>query len=111
MRNLFAPIVASLLYIMPSVASAKVAQSDTLQSTRDATHVVVTDAPATTVVHSGVATSVTRKTADDQSDKAKYAAREADSTKAQNYRGGDTLVIGTSAAVAILAVILIIVLI
>jgi hypothetical protein len=107
MRYFFAPIVASLLYIMPSDASAKVAESDTVRSTRDATHVVATPTPAAPVA----ASSVTRKAADDQSDQAKYAAREADSTKAQNYRGGDTLVIGTTAAVAILAVILIIVLI
>lgn len=107
MRYLFAPIVASLLYIMPSDASAKAAASDTLHSTRDATHVVVTTpAPA-----APVASSLTRNAANDQSDKAKYAAREADSTKAQSYRGGDTLVIGSTAAVVILAVILIIVLI
>jgi len=110
MRYLFAPIVASLLYIMPSDAGAKVAASDTLSSTRDATH-VVTPAHVAPVVRSDVTASVTRKASDDQSDQAKYAAREAVSTKAQNYRGGDTLVIGTTAAVAILAVILIIVLI
>lgn len=44
-------------------------------------------------------------------DKSRYAQREAASPEAQAYRGGDTIVIGASAAVAILAVILILVLI
>jgi hypothetical protein len=44
-------------------------------------------------------------------DRARYAQKEAQSGEAQNYRGGDTLVIGASAATAILAVILLIVLI
>jgi hypothetical protein len=43
-------------------------------------------------------------------DKARYAAREAASPEAQAYRGGDTIVIGATAATAILAVILLIVL-
>ena len=45
------------------------------------------------------------------SDRARYAQKEAQSGDAQNYRGGDTLVIGAGAATAILAVILLIVLI
>jgi hypothetical protein len=47
----------------------------------------------------------------DTSDRARYAQKEAQSGDAQNYRGGDTLVIGAGAATAILAVILLIVLI
>jgi hypothetical protein len=46
-----------------------------------------------------------------KTDRARYAQKEAQSGEAQNYRGGDTLVIGASAATAILAVILLIVLI
>ncbi len=46
-----------------------------------------------------------------QGDRARYASKEAQSGDAKNYRGGDTLVIGASAAVAILAVLLVIVLI
>src|SRR3954469_7699836 len=46
----------------------------------------------------------------DKTDRARYAQKEAQSGEAQNYRGGDTLVIGASAATAILAVILLIVL-
>jgi hypothetical protein len=46
-----------------------------------------------------------------QSDRDRYAAKEANSGDAKDYRGGDTVVIGASAAVAILAVLLVIVLI
>ena len=46
-----------------------------------------------------------------QDDRARYAAKDAQSGEAKNYRGGDTVVIGASAATAILAVILLIVLI
>lgn len=45
------------------------------------------------------------------SDKSRYAAREAASPQAQDYRGGDTIVIGASTAAVILAVVLILVLI
>jgi hypothetical protein len=44
-------------------------------------------------------------------DRARYAAKEAQSGNAKDYRGGDTVVVGASAATAILAVILILVLI
>jgi Flp pilus assembly protein TadB len=46
-----------------------------------------------------------------QSDRDRYAAKEAKSGDAKDYRGGDTVVIGASAAVAILAVLLVLVLI
>jgi hypothetical protein len=46
-----------------------------------------------------------------QDDRARYAAKEAKSGEAKDYRGGDTVVIGASAATAILAVLLLIVLI
>jgi hypothetical protein len=46
-----------------------------------------------------------------QNDRARYASKEAQSGEAKDYRGGDTVVIGASAATAILAVILLIVLI
>lgn len=45
-------------------------------------------------------------TADEQ----RYAAREASSPNAQEYRGGDAIVIGASTATVVLAVILLIVL-
>ncbi len=43
-------------------------------------------------------------------DTARYAEREAQSREALGYRGGDTLVIGTSAAVVILAIVLVVIL-
>jgi hypothetical protein len=46
-----------------------------------------------------------------QDDRARYAAKESKSGEAKDYRGGDTVVIGASAATAILAVILLIILI
>jgi len=45
-----------------------------------------------------------------QSDRARYAEKDAQSGEAKDYRGGDTLVIGASAATAILAVLLLVVL-
>jgi hypothetical protein len=45
------------------------------------------------------------------SDRARYADKEAQSGEAKDYRGGDTVVIGASAATAILAVLLLIILI
>src|SRR5688572_20597499 len=45
-----------------------------------------------------------------KSDRARYAEKEAQSGEAQNYKGGDTVVIGASAATAVLAVLLLIVL-
>lgn len=44
------------------------------------------------------------------SDAARYAAKEANSPDAKNYRGGDTVVIGATAATVILAVVLLVVL-
>ena len=44
-------------------------------------------------------------------DEARYAAKEQASPNAENYKGGDTVVIGATAATAILAVLLLIILI
>lgn len=43
-------------------------------------------------------------------DLSRYAARDAASPEAKNYRGGDTVVIGATAATAILAVLLLVIL-
>jgi len=43
-------------------------------------------------------------------DLSRYAARDAASPDAKNYRGGDTVVIGATAATAILAVLLLVIL-
>ena len=50
------------------------------------------------------------RAADTTGDQARYAEREAQSGEAQEYRGGDTVVIGSSALVVVLAVVLLLVL-
>lgn len=45
------------------------------------------------------------------SDEARYTAKEQSSPNAENYKGGDTVVIGATTATAILAVLLLIILI
>lgn len=102
MRYLFAPIVASLLYVAPSDAFAKTG-SDEMKAAPVAAASVESEA-STRAVPQATDDTVAR-------DKAQYAAREAESKDAQQYRGGDTVVIGASAATAILAVVLLLVLI
>lgn len=105
MRQLYALILGTSLCV-PSLALAAT-PSDIGQRT------------AANAVHTQVVTSqraesqpATPKSQDaKQADRARYAAQEAKSGAAKDYRGGDTVVIGTTAAVAILAVILILVLI
>lgn len=58
----------------------------------------------------GPSAGANARAADDANDMARYAEREAQSSKALHYRGGDTLVIGTSAAVVILAIVLVVIL-
>jgi hypothetical protein len=66
----------------------------------------VLQAPAATRVLPGRATPATR------SDRSRYAAREAASPEAKQYKGGgDVVIIGSSALVIVLLVVLIIVLI
>jgi len=94
MRHLYALIIGTGLCV-PSLALA--------------------EAPAQVQRPVAAATSqsvVQHQTAPQQnSDRARYAEKETQSGDAQNYKGGDTVVIGASAAVAILAVLLVIVLI
>jgi len=58
----------------------------------------------------GVNAESTPHAADNASDLARYAQREAQSSKALEFRGGNTVVIGTTAAVVILAIVLVVVL-
>jgi hypothetical protein len=102
MRHLHALIIGTALSV-PSLALAAtpadmgqrpvVAQAATQQTVASTQHAVTSNAKSAT-----------------SSDHARYAQKEAQSGEAQNYRGGDTLVIGAGAATAILAVILLIVL-
>ena len=105
MRQLYALILGTSLCV-PSLALAAT-PSDIGQHSA-----------ATTVQHQAVTSqraesqAATPKSQDaKQADRARYAAQEAKSGIAKDYRGGDTVVVGATAATAILAVILILVLI
>ncbi|HTV21673.1 MAG TPA: hypothetical protein VMG12_23450 [Polyangiaceae bacterium] len=106
MRHLHALIIASGLCV-PSLALAA-APVDPGQQRPAAAHVAHQATPTTTA-RAVQTTPAQTKAAQD--DRARYAAKEAKSGEAKDYRGGDTVVIGASAATAILAVILLIVLI
>lgn len=104
MRQLYALILGTSLCV-PSLALA-------------ATPSDIGQHPAATVQHQAVTSqraesqAATPKSQDaKQADRARYAAQEAKSGTAKDYRGGDTVVVGATAATAILAVILILVLI
>jgi len=95
MRHLYALIVGTGLCV-PSLALAEApAQVQRPVAAVSSQSVAHQQAPAQTV----------------KSDRARYAEKETQSGEAQNYKGGDTVVIGASAAVAILAVLLLVVLI
>ena len=101
MRNLHALIIATGLCV-PSLA---LAAAPAEQAQRPTAHAALqtpsqkAQAPKAEVQKAG------------ESDRARYADKEAQSGEAKDYRGGDTVVIGASAATAILAVLLLIILI
>lgn len=99
MRHVHALIIASGLCV-PSLA---LAAAPVEQGHRPVTSQVATSQHAAPTV-----TSESRAVA--QADRTRYAEKDAQAGEAKDYRGGDTLVIGASAATAILAVILLIVL-
>jgi hypothetical protein len=105
MRHLHALIVATGLCV-PSLALAA-APVDHGQRAM-ASHAALQTTPTDQATQQQTPTS---HPAAAQADRARYADKEAKSGDAKNYRGGDTVVIGASAATAILAVILLIVLI
>lgn len=102
MRHLHALIIGTGLCV-PSLAlaAAPVEQGQRPVSAHVAEQAAPARAESTAPVQSKAA----------QDDRARYAAKEAQSGEAKDYRGGDTVVIGASAATAILAVLLLIVLI
>jgi hypothetical protein len=102
MRHLHALIIGTGLCV-PSLALAA-APADPGQRPV-AAHVASSQA-----AHAPLATAPSQNKAA-QDDRARYAAKEAKSGEAKDYRGGDTVVIGASAATAILAVLLLIILI
>lgn len=102
MRQLHALIIATGLCV-PSLA---LAAAPAEQGQRPVAAHVSSSQPAP-----AVQATATPQNKAAQTDRARYAAKEAQSGEAKDYRGGDTVVIGASAATAILAVILLIVLI
>jgi len=102
MRHLYALILGTGLCV-PSLA---LAATPSELGQRPATTVVATQATSLNAQPQAAATPK-----QDKADRSRYAAKEAQSGEAKDYRGGDTVVIGATAATAILAVILILVLI
>jgi hypothetical protein len=100
MRNLHALIIATGLCV-PSLA---LAAAPVEHGQRPVSSQVATSQHAAPQVSSESRSEAA------QADRARYAEKDAQSGEAKDYRGGDTLVIGASAATAILAVILLVVL-
>jgi hypothetical protein len=98
MRNLHALIIATGLCV-PSLALAAPSSASA-----EPQHAVAAQVSSTREATARDSREV------QQSDRDRYAAKEAQSGEAKDYRGGDTLVIGASAATAILAVLLLVVL-
>lgn len=98
MRKLLPLIVGTCLYTAPTLALAAPEAPQEAAAPAAAAPIAVAPRQAQTDV---------------ASDKARYSAKEREkaSAEAQDYQGGDTVVIGASAATAILAVLLLLVLI
>jgi hypothetical protein len=99
MRHLHALIIATGLCV-PSLALAAPSSASSEPQRAVAAQVSSAQQVATTRESQGAK----------QSDRDRYAAKEAQSGEAKDYRGGDTVVIGATAATAILAVLLLVVL-
>jgi hypothetical protein len=102
MRNMYALLVGASLSLAPAVALASAPHATSQPSVAHAAQ--QTAAPASTLP--GVSAGAKTNT----DDFARYAAKDASSADAKNYRGGDTVVIGATAATAILAVLLLVIL-
>lgn len=99
MRNLYALILGASVSMAPAVSFASATTSHETTTARQSTTLTAPSAASGTVA--------ARPSANDL---ARYAARDAASPEAKNYRGGDTVVIGATAATAILAVLLLVIL-
>lgn len=100
MRNLYALVLGASVCLAPAVSLASATSHET------ATHRQSMTLAAPSRAAASESTGV-KASSDDLS---RYAAREAASPDATNYRGGDTVVIGATAATAILAVLLLVIL-
>jgi hypothetical protein len=107
MRYLYALVLGIGLCGVPAIGRAAPAADRASQSAAPA------PAPAPAAQShrpDGPSAGSNGRAADNTEDMARYAQREAQSGKALDYRGGDTVVIGSTAVVVILAVVLIVVL-
>jgi hypothetical protein len=103
MRNMYALLVGASLSLAPAVSLASAPHVTSQPSLTHATQQTAS-APASTLP--GVSAGAKTNT----DDFARYAAKDASSADAKDYRGGDTVVIGATAATAILAVLLLVIL-
>ena len=99
MRNLYALILGASVSLAPAVSLASATS-----------HEATTERQSTTLVAPSASWSGSVAAKPSANDLARYAARDAASPEAKNYRGGDTVVIGATAATAILAVLLLVIL-
>jgi len=106
MRHIYPFIVGASLSLCPVVALASTGAASAAAEAR-ALPITASAVSAQPSMSAPVAPKASKTSADDR---ARYAARDAASPGAKNYRGGDTVVIGTTAVVAILAVVLLVVL-
>ena len=106
MRHIYPLIVGASLSLCPVVGLA----STGAKAATPAAAQTPQPSRASAAPRAQPATSATAPKSSNAPDRDRYAAKEASSPNAKNYRGGDTLVIGASAVAAILAVVLLVVL-
>jgi hypothetical protein len=106
MRYLYALVLGIGLLAAPAIGQAAPAAERASPSAA----AVPVPVRATQIQRADGPSAASNARAANADDKARYAEREAQSDKAQVYRGGDTVVIGTSAAVIVLAILLVVVL-
>jgi|SRR5688572_17420077 len=103
MRFFYPLLVGASLSLAPAISLASTPGSTVERSAPKP----ALEAPAAPTTPSAAPQVPAKRSSTDQK---RYAAREQASPDAAAYRGGDTLVIGASAATAILAVVLLVVL-
>ncbi len=113
MNRFFAPIAVTTLLLVPclSQAGTPATAAEPTRADRNGALVAPARAQAAVTARPKVAKPAVNDTSSAKGDQARYAERDQESGEAKDFRGGDTVVIGASAATAILAVLLLIILI
>ena len=104
MRHIYPFIVGASLSLCPVIGLANTGAASAAVAETQARPITARAVVAQPPVRPSSAPNVSK------TDRERYAARDEASAEAKNYRGGDTVVIGTTAVVAILAVVLLVVL-